>query len=126
MTTNIDLYLTPVELYRLGNATSPRFDQVRIPRDIPAQDMNGIMHVSPGRKGVSILDALGLSKTRSDGWVWKIRKGTLLPPELNLIQDHEGHYLLVPSRFMPLDEFRAALTGLAIHAERFTKLAEVR
>jgi len=92
---------------------------------MPAHELNGIVYVAPGRQGVSMLDALGLSRTRADGWIWKIKKGTILPPELQLIQDHEGHYLLVPTRLMPLDEFRAALTGLAVHAERFMKLSEV-
>ena len=126
MTTTKDLYLTPVELYRLGNATTPRLDQVRIPRDMPTQELNGFLYVTAGNFGISLLDALGLSKTRMDGWVWRIKKGTVLPIELRLIQNHEGHYLLVPSGFMLLDEFRAALARLATRCERTAKVVEIQ
>lgn len=50
----VDLFLAPEDLYRLGNATSPRLTNVRRPRDIDTVDVNEITVVVANGKGVSL------------------------------------------------------------------------
>jgi len=40
---------------------------------------------------------------------WKLDLGTEIPPELELVNDHDDHWLWKPSEAMLLDEYKAAL-----------------
>ncbi len=121
------LYLLDEELYRLGNATSPRLDNVR-PFDVDTYDRNGILMVRANRRGISLLDEARLNKTRSNGWVWKIPATTAMPPGLAVTPDPDpdprtrGHFLLCPVSDMPMDEYRALLAKLALICLRIRKV----
>jgi len=65
MNTTVDLYLAADDLYRLGNATSARLDHVRVPRDIPTIDRNGIAYVLPGPYCVSLFNEKGIKQQYS-------------------------------------------------------------
>ena len=116
-----DLYLTELDLYRFGNATSPRLDNVRVDRDIPTMSMNGIPFVQPSHHGVSLITKERAAKTPGAGWVWLIPKGVHLEPGLTIVKDSETHYLLSPSMLMPLDEFKGLLAKLAARCRRVWK-----
>jgi hypothetical protein len=60
---------TSVDLYRMGNATSPRMDKVR-DQDVESYEKNGEIWVVEGSGGISTFAAQGLGKN----W-WKLDRG---------------------------------------------------
>ena len=117
----VDLFLAPEDLYRLGNATSPRLTHVRRPKDIDTIEINGIAVVVANGKGISLATKDRLDKTPVGVWVWKIAKGTQMPIGLKLINDRPGHYSICPQSNMPLDEFIGLLSKLAIKCQKVLK-----
>lgn len=107
---------TPVILYRQGNASSPRMDNVRPNKDITVYEQQGKLWVMltleaeklPGgmsrSEGISTFDTTGAGKN----W-WKLDSGTEIPPELELVNDRPGHWLFQPSKPMPLEQYKQAL-----------------
>jgi len=107
---------TPVALYRQGNSTSPRIDNVRPNKDITVHQEQGELWVMltleerrlPGgisrSEGISTFETPGLGKN----W-WKLDTGTEIGPELELVNDRPGHWLFQPSRPMLLEQYKEAL-----------------
>jgi hypothetical protein len=101
---------TPVDLYRRGNANSPRMGNVRLDKDIAIYEVNGKAWVKetvgegfkPG--GISTFAVQGIGKN----W-WKIDAGMDIPQDLELINDRGNHWLWKPSRTMPLEKYQKAL-----------------
>jgi hypothetical protein len=101
---------TPIPLYRQGNTTSPRMDNVRINKDVATFEESGVTWVlatladtrSPG--GISTFANLG----RGKNW-WKLEANIDIPDELRLINDYENHWLWQPSQVMTMDTYRDAL-----------------
>ncbi len=95
------LYMTPEDLYRLGNAASSLISRVR-EREVDLQEINGIKMVIANGQGISLYNKNGLEKVPLSGWVWEIRASTVIPSGLRLIRDDrpEGHYTLAPIRNM--------------------------
>ncbi|WP_225073842.1 hypothetical protein [Desulfuromonas sp. CSMB_57] len=114
----VDLFLAPEDLFRLGNATSPRLTHVRRPKDIDTIEINGITAVVANGKGVSLATRDRLDKTPVAGWVWMIAKGTHLPIGLKLINDRPGHYSVCPQHNMTLDEFVDLLSKLTMKCQK--------
>ena len=114
---DVDFYLFPDALFRLGNYDDPRLAHVR-PRDVDLQETNGVAMVVANDKGISILTEEGIARVPIDGFVWRIRRGTALPPGLKLRKDSSDHYLICPTYTMPLAEFRSLLPKLVLHCER--------
>jgi hypothetical protein len=104
---------TLIPLYRQGNATSPRMDNVRPDKDIVTFEEKGMIWVmttladgiSPG--GISTFANPG----RGKNW-WKLDFGIDIVPELKLVNDRENHWLWQPSKTMPIDDYKAALKQL--------------
>jgi hypothetical protein len=73
-------------LYRLGNAASPKLQNVR-PQDVDSYENNGIQMVYANGKGVSLFNLQELQRRESglSGWVWKIPQGTLPLPALPFV-----------------------------------------
>lgn len=115
------LYLAEIDLFRIGNSESPRLDRVRAV-DIDTYDRNGIRMVRANGKGISVFTEADLSRARFEGWVWKIPHGTQMPLGLGLINDHGGHFMICPISDMPLDEYKALLSKLALLCERVRKM----
>ncbi len=100
---------TPVDLYRRGNANSPRMDNIRLGKDIATYERNGktwvketVKELTPG--GISTFSIQGKGKN----W-WQIDAGTDIPQDLELINDRGNHWLWKPSQTMPLEKYKQAL-----------------
>ena len=114
------LYLAEEDLFRLGNATSPRLDNVR-DKDVEFFTRNGIVCVRANGTGISLLTEEG-TRGRKGGWLWKIPARIPLPHGLLYNNNRPGHYFLCPALDMPLDEYRGLLAKLAINCERVQKI----
>ena len=96
---------TPIDLYRQGNATSPRMDNVRPNKDIAIYEEGEEIWVNAALGGgISTFATLRLGKN----W-WKLSQGTDIPAELELINDHNDHWLWKPRYNMPIEVYKAAL-----------------
>ena len=119
------LYLLDDDLYRLGNATSSRLDNVRSV-DVDTYQQNGILMVRANGKGISVGTKEYLEKLHLSGWLWKIPTTTTLPADLLLNPDpnpaKQGHFFLCPDSDMTMDRYRALLSELALRCERTQKL----
>ncbi|MCB2379462.1 hypothetical protein LGH70_17830 [Hymenobacter sp. BT635] len=95
---------TAVDLFRSGNATGPRMDNVR-PQDIPTRDQGGVPWVDPNTGGISTSSAAaGLGRP-----VWKLTSGYNYNGNLVVANDHGNHYLWSPRIAMTLADFKALL-----------------
>ncbi|WP_333454867.1 Tse2 family ADP-ribosyltransferase toxin [Microcoleus sp. Pol10D4] len=106
---------TPVALYRKGNASSPRMDHVR-PNDIAVSEQQGELWVMPTLEegklsgGMSRPEGISTYESPGSGKNWyKLDLGTDIPPELELVNDRDGHWLFQPSRPMTLEKYKEAL-----------------
>jgi hypothetical protein len=119
------VYLLDEDLYRLGNATSSRLDNVRSV-DVNTFQQNGILMVRANGKGISVGTKEYLEKLQLSGWLWKIPTTTTIPADLLLNPDpdptKQGHFFLCPNSDMTMDRYRALLSELALRCERTQKL----
>lgn len=113
-----DLFMAPEDLFRLGNSTSPRLTNARIPKDINVIPVNGISVVVANGKGISLSTKSRLNKSPMSGWVWMIPHGTSMPNGLKLLNDRDGHFTIAPVVNMPLDQFKGLLSSLALHCKK--------
>lgn len=119
--TVVDLFTTvPVDLFRMGNASGPRLDNVR-PQDVPTEMVStgsGEVEMVSPEGGISTFDDY---RAKPGKW-WKIPSGVVLPPEIRIVKDGYNrqmrayHYSLRPARLMAKLTFIAALKELATHA----------
>jgi hypothetical protein len=98
---------TPVDLYRSGNTTSPRMDNVRV-QDITQVTINNVVYVKSASGGIST----STTTTNLSTTVWKIPKGTSFPDTIKLNNDSPGHYAWEPAAQMKLADFTSLMTGL--------------
>jgi hypothetical protein len=94
-----------LDLYRFGNATSPRLDHIRPLKDAILDEKNGIKYIRADGNGISVFSTFDPKKKNT----WKIPKGTTLPDGVILVEDkrfgHENHYMLAPAKTMRLLAF---------------------
>jgi hypothetical protein len=115
-----DFYLIPEDVFRLGNADSPRLANVRS-RDVDTMTVHDIAVVVANGKGVSVFDRESINQAPFTGWVWKLPGNTPLPPGLKLVQDKPGHFCIAPTNNMPVDRYKGLLEELGLRAERIIK-----
>lgn len=99
--------VTPVALFRQGNASSPRFGSIRIPKDILCFEREGVSWVMARSGGISTF----ARPRRGRNW-WILPAQTQYSDMLSLINDHDDHFLWEPAIDMPLDRFRRLLAEL--------------
>lgn len=93
------------DLYRSGNATSPRIDHVR-PSDIP---VDGAGYVDgPGHGGVSTF----ADPRREKPW-WRYPASKPQPAGIVIRNDHATHWAWEPNGRMKLDDYKARLRAAA-------------
>ena len=112
--------VTPVDLFRSGNSTSARLDNVRINRsdsDVDTViDAANIIWVLANGKGVSSWNAIDPTWT---GRPWQLPAGSPVPNELRLWEDEPGHFVWEPAMNMPLPNYASFL---AIVSALFIKI----
>jgi hypothetical protein len=105
--------ITAINLYRMGNANSPKMDDVRI--GIPNQhidaitDLSGLVWVVAGTGGVSTWDT---PNPGLRGRTWLIPSGIAYSDRLRVWNDSPGHWLWEPVRDMLLADFQADLAAI--------------
>lgn len=101
---------TTTDLYRRGNASSPRMDHVRVGRDILTFAKDGVLWVTARSGGVSTFTRLGVGFH----W-WRIPRGYPYPETLMVVNDHGDHYAWEPRSDMPLTAYVALLATIHPH-----------
>lgn len=107
--------LTKTNLYRLGNATSPRLNNVRVGIDILTYENNGVAWVRANSGGVSTFSQASGNKNE-----WRLNSGYPYSFNLNVVNDHGNHYNWQPNQDMPLTDFITLLTAVN---PAFTKIS---
>ena len=100
--------ITPVDLYRAGNAAGPRMDHVRPNHDIVVVQRNGGDWVDPLCGGASTHER----KPWPHGTWWKIPKGTPFTDLLTVRNDHGTHWSWEPAQSMEFSEYVRLLVTL--------------
>ncbi len=94
------------DLYRMGNATWPAFTEERAMIDVVIKQIDGIDTVEANGNGFSAYDHITKTMRKPGKKIWKIKKGAILDENLKLVKDmrpgHEGHYMIAPTKDMPL------------------------
>jgi hypothetical protein len=118
------LYTTvPVNLFRMGNASGPRLDNVR-DQDVPSETVGegkaAVRMVRPDG-GISTFD--GIDKSLADRKWWCIPADIMLPDTIRLVRDKRNpktgltHYSIRPARYMTMLEFADGLKAQATKAK---------
>lgn len=97
--------ITLINLYRQGNASSPRMDNVRVNKDVAVFEDQGKIWVNADLGG----GVSTFAKPRKGKNWWMLEQGTNIPNELSLINNHNEHWLWQPSYTMVLEEYQSAL-----------------
>ena len=98
---------TTVDLYRRGNAGSPRLSHVRVGKDIMTTFENGIEIAGAHSGGVSTFSNSGAGSN----W-WLLPAGTEYPDEISVINDHGNHYNWEPNVDLPLSDYEVLLASV--------------
>jgi len=114
------------DLFRMGNASWPKFDEDRARIDVVITKRDGIDIVIANGNGFSAFDHLTKIMKKPGKKVWKIKKGVSIPSGLKLVKDmrrgHEGHYMIVPKENMPLKKYLGILEELGLDRSKVTLL----
>lgn len=99
---------TTTDLFRLGNAGSPRLDNVREGKDIEVEERDDGKWVKKNGGGVSTFSVASGKKNE-----WKLASGSAYDGGLiAIVNDHGNHWNWEPAKDMKLTDFVAALTGM--------------
>lgn len=102
-------------VYRLGNASSPKMDNVRTVKDADLFKKNGHDWVKGHTKGVSTFTN---PKAQKGDKEWKLPVGSSYPAELHPVNDHGDHVSWQASHDMPLADYIRALQTLGQHFKK--------
>lgn len=100
----------PVDLYRGGNASSPRMDNLR-EQDINWYKKGAEYWVMSGYKGKRGISTTSNPPVPGKNW-WKIPKGTYYSDELFLENDNGDHWRWAPARDMTKSHFKNLMEHL--------------
>jgi hypothetical protein len=104
---------TPIDLFRSGNSSSPRLDNVRISGPDPDVDTfadhTHMIWVIANGKSVSSSDAVDPTWT---GKPWRLPAGSTFPDILRLWEDDPGHWVSEPVNTMTLADYQTALGSI--------------
>jgi hypothetical protein len=94
---------TPIDLYRSGNSTSPRLDNVRAGREFnTGPDGKEVLYPgqTPHPNGLSTFENQGVGKN----W-WKLPAGSPVPDGIQFFNDYSDHWTIEPLWSMGKDEY---------------------
>lgn len=107
-----------LDLYRFGNASSPRLDGIRPFKDVMVMKQNGIEMVVANGNGVSLSSVFDPKKRNT----WKLSKSTPIPMGLRLVKDlrpgRSDHFMIAPNASMPFTKYIGLLQELAISCKK--------
>ncbi len=113
------------DLYRLGNATSPKLENVRV-QDVDTYEHLDELMVRANGRGISLGNNQYLEKLQLCGWLWKLPATIIIPQGLLLHSDPNpakmGHFLICPNSDMTMGNYRTLLSELGLLCERTRKL----
>src|SRR5665213_483505 len=102
---------TPCELFRAGNSSSARLDNVR-PSDVTIVKVSGVDTVRARSGGISTHEAI--DPTLNGIW-WRLPAGTDYNDNvLFLNNDQTGHWSWEPTQDFPVSSYRAALASVNV------------
>jgi hypothetical protein len=108
------------DLFRLGNASSPKFDNVRLGKDVKVVDGK----VGPSEHSYYSAPYLILSASTASGGIstftkaqgkkneWVLKGTTTLVAGLQAINDHGNHFLIAPAEEMTVETYTSHLKAL--------------
>jgi hypothetical protein len=106
----------PHSLYRAGNSTSPRLDNVR-PQDAVTFFKNGATWVKgKSGKGISSFDRAQNVKNE-----WCVAKGTTISSNLHVHNDQGNHWSWEPAHDMPLSTYTQELQNAQQHFKHVSR-----
>jgi hypothetical protein len=117
-----EFFLVPEQVFRVGNANSPRMHMVR-PSEVDVTEINGVKVIIANGRGVSLYTLDELNRTTLTGWVWKFRPNTSIPQGLRLVNDKPGHFCVAPMSNMPVDLYKGLLEQMGMKAEKVWRKA---
>lgn len=107
-----------LDLYRFGNASSPKLDNVRTFKDVLVVKKNGIETVVANGNGISLSSTFDPKKKNT----WKLSRNTPIPSGLRLVKDmrpgRDDHFMLAPTSSMPFTKYIGLLQELASHCQK--------
>lgn len=107
-----------LDLYRFGNASSPKLDGVRAFKDVMVMKNNGIEMVIANGNGISLSSTFDPKKRNT----WKLPKKTVIPTGLRLIKDlrpgRGDHFMIAPTSSMPFTKYIGLLQELAVSCKK--------
>ena len=118
-----EFFVFPEELQRIGNSTSPRLTSIR-EGEVIIIEMSGVKIVVANGMGVSVWTLEKVIEIGLSGIAWRFEKGTRLPPDLRLVNDKPGHYLIAPVHNMPLDKYKGLLEELGLKCAKYLKVTK--
>ena len=114
LTTSVMATTVQVDLYRGGNASSPRMDNVR-DTDVLKYKNGNTEWVRAKQRGIS---TSGNTPSNQKNW-WKVPKGTVVSNDIYIVNDHDDHWAWAPAKDMPLSDFIKLMQNTN---SKFTKL----
>lgn len=107
---------TTQDLYRSGNSTSPRYNNVRLGKECfpdpndpdpldpnNPNDLNNRTFLQPGQTPANGLSNTSTPQT-SKGW-WRLPSGSRIPQGLRYVNDHDDHWALEPTQVMSRGDY---------------------
>ena len=114
LTTSVMATTVQVDLYRGGNASSPRMDNVR-DTDVLKYKNGNTEWVRAKQRGIS---TSGNMPSNQKNW-WKVPKGTVVSNDIYIVNDYADHWAWAPAKDMPLSDFIKLMQNTN---SKFTKL----
>lgn len=107
-----------LDLYRFGNASSPKLDSVRAFKDVTIVKNGGIEMIIANGNGVSLSSTFDPKKRNT----WQLSRSTPIPFGLSLVRDlresRSDHFMIAPTSNMPFAKYIGLLQELAIHCKK--------
>jgi hypothetical protein len=111
------------DLYRSGNSTSPRIDNVRLTGENPdVQIVNDL--VKPNSGGMSTFD--DPDKAGSGPYMWKYPSDAPDPQGINIVNDEPNHWSWQSAGSVTLDQYKQNLTSVNDYWLRLYKVKKIK
>lgn len=89
---------------------------------VDTYNVNGVTMIVANGKGVSLYTMEKVLEKGLTGFAWKFNKNTQVVPNLKLVNDEPGHYMLCPIKNMPLDEYKGLLEKMGVSCAKYIKV----